>query len=50
LGAPIAFYSDSSSDRPVFDWADRAVAVNPSRRLRRLAARRGWAIEDWGRP
>ncbi len=46
----IAFYSDSSSDRPVFEWADEPMAVNPSRRLRRLATLRGWPIEDWGRP
>ncbi len=47
---PMAFYSDSSSDLPVFDWVDRAVAVNPSRRLERLAASRGWPVVDWGRP
>jgi len=49
-GPPRSFYSDSSSDVPVFDWVDRAVAVNPSRRLSRIAARRGWPIVDWGRP
>jgi len=47
---PAAFYSDSSSDLPVFDWAGSAVAVNPSRRLERLAASRGWPVVDWGRP
>jgi HAD superfamily phosphoserine phosphatase-like hydrolase len=47
---PMAFYSDSSTDLPVFDWVDRAVAVNPSRRLERLALDRGWPIVDWGRP
>lgn len=47
---PGAFYSDSSSDLPVFDWADEAVAVNPSRRLGRMAASRGWPVVDWGRP
>lgn len=46
--APLLFYSDSSSDLPVFEWVDRAVAVNPSRRLARIAARRGWPILDWG--
>ncbi len=49
-GAPTAFYSDSSSDLPVFDWVDRAVAVNPSRRLARIAVGRGWPVVDWGRP
>jgi len=47
---PVTFYSDSSSDLPVFDWVDRAVAVNPSRRLARIAAARGWPVVDWGRP
>ncbi len=50
VGISIAFYSDSSSDRPVFEWVDEPVAVNPSAKLRRLAAARGWPIEDWGRP
>jgi HAD superfamily hydrolase (TIGR01490 family) len=44
----VRFYSDHTSDAPVFEWADEAVAVNPHDRLKRLAAERGWAIEDWG--
>ena len=44
----IRFYSDHASDAPVFEWADEAVAVNPHPELRRLAAQRGWAVEDWG--
>jgi HAD superfamily hydrolase (TIGR01490 family) len=44
----VRFYSDHASDQPVFEWADEAVAVNPHQRLRRLAAERGWAVEDWG--
>ncbi|WP_324809545.1 HAD-IB family hydrolase [Sphingomonas sp. LY29] len=44
----VRFYSDHASDAPVFEWADEAVAVNPHDRLRRLAAQRGWAVEDWG--
>jgi HAD superfamily phosphoserine phosphatase-like hydrolase len=46
--AHITFYSDSSSDEPIFDWSDRPVAVNPSRKLARLAAARGWPVADWG--
>lgn len=46
----VTFYSDSASDAPVFRWADVPRAVNPSRRLARLAAREGWEILDWGRP
>ena len=44
----VRFYSDHASDAPVFEWADEPVAVNPHPRLRRLAAERGWAVEDWG--
>ncbi len=44
----VRFYSDHASDAPVFDWADEPVAVNPHAKLARLAAERGWAVEDWG--
>ena len=44
----VRFYSDHASDEPVFDWSDEPVAVNPHARLARLAAIRGWAVEDWG--
>jgi len=44
----VRFYSDHASDAPVFEWADEAVAVNPHDRLARLAAERGWKVEDWG--
>jgi HAD superfamily hydrolase (TIGR01490 family) len=45
----VRFYSDHASDAPVFEWADEAVAVNPHDRLARLAATRGWRVEDWNR-
>jgi len=45
----VRFYSDHASDAPVFEWADEAIAVNPHARLARLAASRGWTVEDWGR-
>jgi len=44
----VRFYSDHASDAPVFEWADEPVAVNPHDRLKRLAATRGWQVEDWG--
>jgi HAD superfamily hydrolase (TIGR01490 family) len=44
----VRFYSDHVSDRPAFEWADEPVAVNPHDKLRRLAEKRGWKIEDWG--
>lgn len=44
----IRFYSDHASDQPTFDWVDEPVAVNPHRKLRVLAAKRGWRVVDWG--
>jgi HAD superfamily hydrolase (TIGR01490 family) len=44
----VRFYSDHVSDAPVFEWADEPVAVNPHGKLRELAMKRGWAVEDWG--
>ena len=44
----VRFYSDHVSDAPAFEWADEPVAVNPHARLARLAAERGWRVEDWG--
>ena len=44
------FYTDSYADRPVLEAVGRPVAVNPDRRLRRLAERRRWELLDWGKP
>ena len=44
----VRFYSDHVSDRPAFEWSDGPVAVNPHAKLRRLAQKRGWRIEEWG--
>jgi len=44
----VRFYSDHASDAPVFQWSDEPIAVNPHDRLRKLAAERGWRVEDWG--
>jgi HAD superfamily hydrolase (TIGR01490 family) len=44
----VRFYSDHVSDEPAFEWADEPVAVNPHGKLRCLAEKRGWAVEDWG--
>jgi HAD superfamily hydrolase (TIGR01490 family) len=45
-----AFYTDSYSDLPVLEVVGRPVAVNPDRRLRKEASRRGWDVVDWGGP
>jgi len=47
--AHIRFYSDHASDMPMFELADEAIAVNPSARMRSLAAARGWPVLDWRR-
>lgn len=42
-------YADSASDLPMLEAAGTAVAVNPDSKLRQLARRRGWLIEEWSR-
>lgn len=37
-------YSDSASDVPFLEAVGHAVAVNPDRRLRGIAAERGWRV------
>src|SRR5918993_4377520 len=44
----VRFYSDHASDKPAFEWADEAIAVNPHDKLKRLATKRGWRQVDWG--
>ena len=39
-------YSDSLSDLPMLEAVGLPAAVNPGRRLRRVAAERGWPILD----
>jgi HAD superfamily hydrolase (TIGR01490 family) len=39
-------YSDSMSDLPMLECVGRPAAVNPGRRLRRIARRRGWPVID----
>jgi len=51
-GIPLAdtiAYADSTSDLPMLEAAGTAVAVNPDAKLRALARRRGWLIEEWRR-
>jgi alcohol-forming fatty acyl-CoA reductase len=40
-------YADSYSDRFFLEAAGNPIAVNPSRRLRKLAAQRSWPIRWW---
>lgn len=45
--AHVRFYTDHASDQPVCEWANEAVAVNPSPKMRALAETKGWPIIDW---
>lgn len=45
--AESTFYSDSITDLPLLEAVRVPVTVNPDARLRRIARRRGWAIERW---
>ncbi|MFA0783640.1 HAD family hydrolase [Fervidibacter sacchari] len=40
-------YGDSVSDAPMLECVGNPVAVNPDRKLRRLAMERGWRIVQW---
>jgi HAD superfamily hydrolase (TIGR01490 family) len=40
-------YTDSHGDLSMLECVGYPVAINADRRLRRLAARRGWRIEEW---
>lgn len=41
------FYTDSYSDLPMLERVGHGVIVNPDPRLRRVAAKRGWTVENW---
>ena len=42
-------YSDSATDVPMLEAVGHAVAVNPDRRLREVAAERGWEVARFSR-
>lgn len=49
-GRPYVYvYTDHDSDRPLLDWADRGVAVNPGPRLREYCRVKGYPVVDWER-
>jgi len=43
----ITMYSDSHSDLDVLLWADVGIAVNPSKRLEKLACQHGLKVVNW---
>jgi phosphoserine phosphatase len=40
----ITFYSDSTNDLPLLEWASHPVATNPGAGLLAVARSRGWPI------
>ena len=40
----ISFYSDSTNDLPLLEWATHPVATNPSPALAEIAGNRGWPV------
>jgi HAD superfamily hydrolase (TIGR01490 family) len=40
----IAFYSDSTNDLPLLEWATHPVATNPGPALAAIARERGWPV------
>ena len=43
----VSVYSDHASDAPLLDWADAAYLVNPSAKMRQLAAQKNWQVRDF---
>jgi HAD superfamily hydrolase (TIGR01490 family) len=41
------FYSDSMADLPLLEAVGHPVAVNPQKKLKRLADERGWPVRYW---
>jgi HAD superfamily hydrolase (TIGR01490 family) len=42
-----SFYSDSITDLPLLEYVKAPIVINPDRRLRKIAEKRGWPIEAW---
>ena len=43
----ITMYSDGYSDLDILRWADIGIAVNPSRKLAKIAPRYGFEVQNW---
>ncbi len=46
----VVAYSDHHADGPLLGWADDAFAVNPTDKLRTIAAEKGYGLLDWNAP
>ena len=40
-------YSDHHTDQPFLDWVDKAVAINPTKKLKKIALQENFEITDW---
>ena len=43
----VTAYTDHHSDLPLLQFADEAVAVDPTRRMQRIAREQGFKVERW---
>ncbi len=41
-------YTDHHSDEALLEWADEAIAVNPTKKLHQTALKKKYCIADWG--
>jgi alcohol-forming fatty acyl-CoA reductase len=42
-------YGDSTADVPMLECVGHPCAINPKKKLRRIAHERGWSIHEWSR-
>lgn len=40
-------YSDHHSDTPMLEWVDQAIAINPTKKLRKISGSRNYVIKKW---
>lgn len=40
-------YTDHHSDKPFLEWTDKAIVVNPTKKLHQIALDKDYTIEDW---
>ena len=40
-------YSDHHTDQPFLEWVDKAIAINPTKKLKKIALQENFEITDW---
>ena len=43
----IIAYSDHHSDTPFLQWADKAFAINPTAKLRKISKQHSFVVQEW---